>query len=111
MTFRGIYRDGIVVLGDIGLADGTPVDVNPSQPLKRRTASSAPTRKKSRAPRKGKAQKARSTRKAPSDQPLIDSPAIGMWEKRRDWKGKSTLDIASELRENFLGKRSGRRNG
>ena len=109
MTYRGIYRDGFVIIqGNVDLQNGDSVDVN------LRGAAKAPSRSKPRTtPADTKAFKRgqiaemsrsnawdlmRRTRmtKAHRIAAVLDSRAT--WKDRPDWKGKSTAEIASELR-------------
>ena len=100
MTLRSVVRDGMIdVNGEI--PDGTPVRiVRDDKP--RRSA------KKAKAPAKRTAKK-KATRAGvkPKSDPIMK--VFGMWKDRPEWKGKSSVEIARELREKALGRRSGRR--
>lgn len=90
MTFRAIVQDGFIVINTRGeLPDGTRVRVI-------------------REGRLARAKKPIKSPRTPKQAALADLPAIGMWKNRPEWKGKSTLRIAQELREKSLG---GRRRG
>jgi hypothetical protein len=73
------------------IPDGTPVEV---------------VRIKGRRPKASRPKAQKPSRKR--ETPLGELPALGMWKNRADWKGKSTLEIARELRQKALG---GRRRG
>ncbi len=109
MTYKGIYRDGIVtLLGDVDLRNGATVDVN-----LRGKAKPQPRRKSSAArPKSKKLTSARITAKSRSSawNRMLQTKmtkkqriaavlaARGTWKERADWKGKSTLQVAAELR-------------
>ncbi|MEK6703975.1 MAG: hypothetical protein AABZ53_17085 [Planctomycetota bacterium] len=109
MTYKGVYRDGIVTLqGDVDLRNGAAVDVNlRSVPKKsRRKTLSA----KASAKRKATSNVAALFRangwellpqsKMTKEQRIAAALAVqGTWSDRPDWKGKSTVQIAKELRE------------
>jgi hypothetical protein len=96
MTFKGIYRDGIIILEDAtGLRNGTVVEV--TRPAKRTKAVAKPVAKGKKKP---------ATRRKRSAGSVADWPAFGIWKDRADWKGKSSAEIARELREKALGHRS-----
>lgn len=104
MTYRGIVQNGIVIIENPdGLRDGTVVDVQPagrrakkSRDLQPRPAASAPNR----SAKKAKALKSRARRA--SGDPLFE--AFGLWKNRPEWKGKSTIEIAAELRRKAMGR-------
>ncbi|CAG1010952.1 hypothetical protein PHYC_03965 [Phycisphaerales bacterium] len=79
MTYRGVYRDGIVILqGDVDLRNGDTVEVNSARA--RKPARRAPTK----------------TRKTARVSERL--PAFGIWKDR--WpKSMSSAQIARELRE------------
>jgi hypothetical protein len=89
MTYRGVYRDGIVVLqGDVDLRNGAPVDV---KPVPSGRASARPRAASRRSP----SAKAGSRNTKVAQHRL---PGFGMWKDR--WpKSMSSADIARELRE------------
>jgi hypothetical protein len=86
MIYKGVYRDGIVVLhGEVDLQNGTPVNVNPA--ASRKSSKASRTRAESRAPAKTK-----KNRKNAS--PL---PGFGMWKDR--WPASmSSEEIARQFR-------------
>ncbi len=109
MTYKGIYRDGIVtLLGDVDLRNGATVDVNlrgKGKPQARRKSSGA----RPKAKKLTSAQIAAKSRPSAWDRMLQTKmtkkqriaavlAARGTWKDRADWKGKSTLQIAAELR-------------
>jgi hypothetical protein len=94
MMFKGVYRDGVVVLEDAtGLRNGQPVDVVASR-----------TARKGAGGRKVKP----SARKQKADAFLA---LAGLWKGRPEWKGMSSVEIAAELRRRAMGERHGRRAG
>jgi hypothetical protein len=89
MVYRGVYQDGVVVLeGEVDLRNGSRVEVQPA-----RRATTAESKK-----RAGKG--ARTSAK--SADPLLKF--FGVWKDRADWKGRSSVEVAKELR-----RRAGRR--
>ena len=79
MTYRGVYRDGIVILqGDIELRNGASVEVNET-PAKRPTAKSSSVSKKRSVSKK--ATRAKSPTRNPAKHPL---PGFGAWKDRAD---------------------------
>jgi hypothetical protein len=73
MTYKGVYRDGIVILhGDVDLQNGAPVEVNPAPRRSSRTAKTTAPKRRSGATKK-------SSKK--SDHPL---PGFGSWKHRSD---------------------------
>jgi hypothetical protein len=94
MIYRGVYRDGVVTLqGDVDLPDGSVVEVLPK-------ARATPAKK---AVSRRKPEKASKSQKAPKRLSKADRVAaalavMGDWKDRADFKGRSTLDIAQELR-------------
>ena len=75
------------------IPDGTPVRVSRLQ----RTSKAKPPRVGS----KGKKTAKRGQKKRTGLDKLI-----GIWKDRPDWKGKSTLQIAAELRQKSLGRKA-----
>jgi hypothetical protein len=97
MTYRGVYRDGVVIIqGDVSLRDGAQVEITET-----RTARTPSTTKKPRE-KKVTAKRRTTTRKR---DPL--DGLIGFWKDRPDWKGRSSIAIAAELRDKALGRRRG----
>ncbi|MBX3403252.1 MAG: hypothetical protein KF699_07570 [Phycisphaeraceae bacterium] len=100
MTLRSVVRDGLIVVNTHGeIPDGTPVvilrDDKPRRTGKKaKSAKQATTKKKAR---------------SAARKPLRELAAFGMWKNRPEWKGKSSAEIARELREKALGHRSGTR--
>ena len=100
MTYRGVYRDGYVRLeGDNDLQDGARVEVSlePDSRLPRTAA------ERLRAAAEGKAAAAllkrlTSKRMTKAQRLAALDAAFGMYKDRPDWKGKSTVQIAAELR-------------
>lgn len=89
MTYRGVYRDGIVVLhGDVDLENGARVDVNPIRGGGRKQAA-----RSARA-----AKPAKRTRSKGRGATSAALPGFGMWKDR--WpRSMSSADIARELRQ------------
>jgi hypothetical protein len=82
MIYTGVYRDGIVLLdGDVDLRNGARVEVLPTRRI-------GATKAKKRA--------AKGTRAKSSADPLLKF--FGMSKDRADWKGRSSAEIARELR-------------
>ena len=103
MTYRGIYRDGVVVLqGDVALQDGEAVEVNTAKPNRQPPATPNKKKLRSEAPQRragGKTAKKTRTRKS-----IQDLAAFGIWKDRAEWKGLSTLEIMAQLRTHSLGR-------
>jgi hypothetical protein len=97
MTFRGIFKDGVIVPGtDLGLRNGAEVEF---ELLRSRGGDAAGRRARARkrAPRRGAARVTSSKLTAAQRVALVLKFA-GDWKKRADWKGRSSADIAAELR-------------
>lgn len=102
MTLRTVVRDGLIVVNTHGeIPDGTPVvimrDDRPRRSVKKAKGPAKRTAKK----------KAARAGVRPKSDPIMK--VFGMWKDRPEWKGKSSAEIARELRERALGHRSGRR--
>lgn len=87
MTYKGVYRDGVVFLsGDVDLRNGEAVEVNSAKakkPAKARGAAAT-------------SPKSRTTAKRPKATDRL--PAFGIWKDR--WPASmSSAQIARELRE------------
>ena len=96
MTYRGVYRDGVVVLqGEVALQDGQSVEVNSAPPSKTKA------RREGKASVKSKAAARTSTRKkTPSATKSATRalPGAGMWKDR--WpKSMSSAEVARTLRD------------
>ncbi len=87
MTFKGTFRDGVIVPEQTaGLRDGDVVDIR----VRRLTATGKP-RKKTRSRPVGK--------RMTAEQRLAAWRAVvGSWEDRPEWKGKSSAQIARDIR-------------
>lgn len=100
MTFRGIYRDGVIVPNsEPGLSNGTVVRCTPAAKPQRKAPvkTAAQTRKKS-------GSRAEKTRRMTKPQRVAAvMQAFGMYRDRPDWRGRSSIEIAAELRQNALG--------
>lgn len=83
------------------IPDGTPVRIVRED--KRRGVG-----KKAKAPEKGPTKK-KTTRQASKSKSDPIKKVFGIWRDRPEWKGKSTAEIALELREKALGRRGGRK--
>lgn len=96
MTFRTVVRDGLIVINTHGeLPDGTPVEV-----VRTPSAESNNTRTVKK--------RSKSARGASKPAGGVSDPIealAGIWKDRPDWKGKTTSQIAAELREKSLGRR------
>jgi hypothetical protein len=91
MTFRGVYRDGVVIIDDpSGLRNGAVVEV--IQPARVASGASTKVRRKKATTKKGK-------------DPLL--ALAGIWKDRPEWKGKSTLEVARALRKKAMGRDRG----
>jgi hypothetical protein len=92
MTYRGIYRDGAIVLGEtLDIPNGTPIefDVLRRSRTKRRVAKK-PSSKKSK-------------RMTAEERVAAFMKGFGVSRDREEWKGRSTADIARELRRKAAG--------
>ncbi len=93
MMLRTIVRDGLIVVNTHGeLPDGTRVvivrDDRPRQNAKKiMTPAKRATKKKA----------ARRAKRGPLSDPILK--VFGMWKDRPEWKGKSSAQIARDLRE------------
>jgi hypothetical protein len=91
MTYRGVYRDGLVILeGDVNLRNGDHVDVNLRGSSGSARAGRAKSRKQVSKARVGKG-------RAQPVHPLI--ALAGIWKDRPEWKGKSSVEVVAELRK------------
>jgi hypothetical protein len=104
MVYRGTVQGGVVVLSDPGaLPEGTAVEVRPKRGAKvRGKVKPVAGRSDSVTGRSRKAPSRAGASGTPSLKPL---PGFGMWKNRADWRGKSTLTIARELRRKAMGER------
>ncbi len=102
MTFTGTYHNGMVILDNSkGLREGARVEVLPAHAKARRAAASKGNR--SAMPRKSPpgAKPGAASRAGPragKRQADAFAALCGMWKDRADWKGRSSADIARELR-------------
>lgn len=107
MTYRGIYRDGYVRLeGDVDLRNGTPVEVFSLRETRaRRVSSKARRAKASRVSRKSEWERAmaRAKKMTKKERMAAVMAAAGAWKDRPEWKGKSSAEIATELRKRAVG--------
>jgi hypothetical protein len=86
MTFRTVVRDGLIVINTHGeIPDGTPVELVRIPSEKGRRGASR--------------QKSGDTFVA----------IVGAWRDQPAWKGKSSVEVATELRRRRMGERHGRR--
>jgi hypothetical protein len=84
MTYRGVYRDGIVTLdGDVDLRNGAVVEVN--VPSTRRGGAARPSTIKTRGQVRRK-----------KTHPFV--ALAGIWEDRADWRGMTSEEIVESLR-------------
>lgn len=86
MTYRGVYRDGIVVMqGEVGLRNGAAVEVTPARDGRVRKGAAKTARRSGSKPKKS----------AGSAKPL---PAFGIWKDR--WPNSmSSAEVACRMRE------------
>ncbi len=91
MTYRGVYRDGVIVLsGDVDLQNGDTVDVN-------RNSAAGVTPKRKPVSADKKRARAGSSKKKQSEHPFL--ALAGMWKDRKDWRGKSSVKVVAEIRD------------
>lgn len=84
MTYRGVYRDGVVTLeGDVDLRNGAIVEVNAAST--RRVAAASASTTKARKPVRQK-----------KKHPFI--ALAGIWKDRDDWRGKTSEEIVAGFR-------------
>jgi hypothetical protein len=101
MTYRGIYRDGLVILdGDVNLHNGDHVEVNlrggPSSPRAGRSRATKRPRSSKGAKSLSRLLSARLTKA----QRIAAALAVrGDWAHRPEWRGKSSAQAAAELRQ------------
>ncbi len=96
MTYRGVYRDSVVVLqGEVALQDGESVEVNAAPPAKTKALRGSKASVKSKAAaRRSTGKKTRIAAKA-AERAL---PGAGMWKDR--WpKSMSSAEVARTLRD------------
>ena len=110
MVYKGIYRDGIVtLLGDVDLRNGATVDVN-LRGVSKRGARAIPRSPRAKANARTKTRDGPRSRSSAWDGKLKQKmtkkqriaailAARGTWKDRPDWKGKSTVEIATLLRQ------------
>jgi len=122
-----VYRDGVIVPDrDPGLKPGTEVDFQLARPssaaervARRKPAKAAGSdvraakssrRKKAKAgpaatePIPTIAQIRRTMRTPAARVAALLNSAFGIWKDRPEWKGKSTLEVAAELRRKAMGR-------
>ena len=93
MTFRGVYRDGVIVPGgEINLPEGTRVEILVAR-----------TKRSRKVVRKAK-KKTKTKRMTAEQRVAAFMQGFGISRDRPDWKGKSTQEIARELRPSGGGK-------
>ncbi len=85
MTYRGIYRDGVVVLqGDVEIPNGSVVEVNAKRTPAAKTKSAV-------------ARRARIAKQKPGSKLKPPLPGFGAWKHRTDIG--NTADFARALRK------------
>lgn len=101
MTYRGVYRGGVVRLeGEVDLPEGSVVEVSRAgRTSRKRTAS-----EQRRANAEGKAAAAywkrlTSKRMTKAQRLAAFEAAFGAWKDRPEWEGLSSAQIAAELRK------------
>jgi hypothetical protein len=101
MTFRATVRDGTIVSGDAQyLPEGTELRVSVVNKRPSRTPVRTRVKKKSSSRKKTMTVDARLA---------ILEKSFGISKDRPDWKGRTTQEIARELRERASGKWAKRR--
>lgn len=95
MTYRGIVRNGRILVDIDDLPDGTSVEITP---IKRPSSKKSKKKKATSRRRKPLSGSARRKKKDPFES------IFGIWKDRPDWKGKSSLEILAELRAKSLGR-------
>lgn len=107
MTFKGIFRDGIVILESAaGLRNGEPVEVQRSPrkrvPPKPRhpvfPVEQSPSERVAALLRAGKWEQALRIRLTKEERMAAAAAAYGSWKDRPEWRGKSSAQISRELR-------------
>jgi hypothetical protein len=97
MTFRGVFRNGVIVPQEgMSLPNGTVVDIRAGKQGRRQKPATKATSR-------SEALKQKRSRKTREDEPVLEG--FGMWKNRADWRGKSTLEVARELRRKAMGDR------
>lgn len=93
MTLRGTFRDGVIIPEQSdGLRDGDVVDIV------RKRAGRARTGRKATSGGAGK------KRRGKSRMPLF---GFGLLKDKREWRGRSTVEIAAELKKRVLRRAGG----
>ena len=107
MTYKGVYRDGIVIIqGDVDFRNGAVVDVNLRG---RRKSAKKKSSGKAEANQMTPAQIAglfkdnawdsiRRTKMTKKQRMATLLAARGTWKDRPEWNGKSSAQVAAELR-------------
>jgi hypothetical protein len=82
MTYRGVYRDGVIVLsGEVQLHDGDSVQVT-------------------RESRTGKVRPGKRTSKSKKSKALHPVLKLaGIWKDREDWRGLSSVEVLELIRK------------
>jgi len=101
MTYRGVYRDGVVrVEGDVDLRNGSHVEITAAiKPLVAKANSQSPRPKSASKVTGNMWELAMSKRLTKAQRIAAALAACGDWKDRTEWKGKSSSQIASELRK------------
>jgi hypothetical protein len=99
MTFRGVYRDGIIVpSADPDLPNGTVVRWTSDSRAKQSSRAVGRSKSRSNARPAGK-------KMTKAQRIAAVMQAFGMDRDRPDWKGRSSAEIAADLRRRALGGR------
>lgn len=107
MVYRGVYRDGVVIVpGGLDLPEGAEVEVLPAaRGGNSRRPAAKPKGKKPAAAKKTLAKKSkvakRPKRMSKAERLAALEAARGMWKNRPDFRGRSTEEIAHEWRLKF----------
>jgi hypothetical protein len=98
MTYRGVYRDGVIVPGDaLDLPEGSRFTFS----IHGKADGPAPkTKKKVRT----KSRKKTPSQMTPEERVALFMKGFGISRDVPEWQGRSTQDIARELRTKAMGK-------
>lgn len=106
MTFRGTVQAGLIVIDTHGkIPDGTEVEVieSPTGAVRTRSARSTSSKRPAgRAKPKAKPRKSSANKKKGQASLEAFRKIVGIWADRPEWKGKTSVEIARELREKSM---------
>ncbi len=104
MTYKGVYRDGIVIIqGDVGLRNGSIVDVNLRAQTKQPARTSGARKPKASRDidslfKQNSWDQLHRNKMNKKERMAILLASRGVWKDRPEWKGKSSAEISTELR-------------